>query len=52
MNVLNWFHPIGVEVSTVRLRAHVLELSALTPTSSPVTPTPSTAPGTVIPRPT
>ena len=29
MNVLNWFHPIGVEVRTARLRAHVVELSAL-----------------------
>ena len=27
MNVLNWFHPIGVEVRTARLRAHVVELS-------------------------
>jgi DNA-binding beta-propeller fold protein YncE len=26
MNVLNWFHPIGVEVRTDRLRAHVVEL--------------------------
>jgi hypothetical protein len=29
MNALNWFHPIGVEVRTARLRAHVVELSAL-----------------------
>lgn len=29
MNVLNWFCPIGVEVSTERLREHVVELSAL-----------------------
>jgi Concanavalin A-like lectin/glucanases superfamily len=29
MNVLNWFHPIGVEVRTARLRAHVVELSDL-----------------------
>jgi len=29
MNVLNWFHPIGVEVKTARLRAHVVELSGL-----------------------
>jgi Concanavalin A-like lectin/glucanases superfamily len=29
MNVLNWFHPIGVEVRTARLRAHVVELSGL-----------------------
>jgi hypothetical protein len=28
MNVLNWFHPIGVEVRTDRLRAHVVELGA------------------------
>lgn len=27
MNVLNSFHPLGVEVITTRLRAHVLELS-------------------------
>lgn len=29
MNVLNWFCPIGVEVSTVRLREHVVELGDL-----------------------
>jgi len=29
MNVLNWFHPIGVEVRTNRLRAHVVELNEL-----------------------
>lgn len=29
MNVLNWFHPLGVEVRTARLRAHVVELSDL-----------------------
>jgi DNA-binding beta-propeller fold protein YncE len=27
MNVLNYFHPMGVEVKTARLRAHVVELS-------------------------
>jgi DNA-binding beta-propeller fold protein YncE len=26
MNLLNWFHPVGVEVRTDRLRAHVVEL--------------------------
>ena len=26
MNLLNWFHPVGVEVRTDRLRAHVIEL--------------------------
>jgi hypothetical protein len=26
MNLLNWFHPVGVEVRTNRLRAHVVEL--------------------------
>jgi hypothetical protein len=31
MNVLNWFHPIGVEVRTARLRAHVVELGDLDP---------------------
>lgn len=29
MNVLNWFHPLGVEVRTDRLRAHVVELAEL-----------------------
>lgn len=29
MNVLNWFHPLGVEVRTDRLRAHVVELREL-----------------------
>ena len=29
MNVLNYFHPLGVEVKTTRLRAHVVELSGL-----------------------
>ncbi len=29
MNVLNYFHPLGVEVKTARLRAHVVELSGL-----------------------
>jgi hypothetical protein len=29
MNVLNWFHPLGVEVRTARLRAHVVELNGL-----------------------
>jgi hypothetical protein len=29
MNVLNWFHPLGVEVKTAGLRAHVVELSDL-----------------------
>lgn len=29
MNVLNYFHPLGVEVSTSRLRAHVVELGGL-----------------------
>lgn len=29
MNALNWFHPVGVEVRTDRLRAHVAELSDL-----------------------
>ncbi|WP_428338695.1 LamG-like jellyroll fold domain-containing protein [Mycobacterium sp.] len=29
MNVLNWFHPIGVEVRTDRLRTHVVELAEL-----------------------
>jgi DNA-binding beta-propeller fold protein YncE len=28
MNILNWFHPIGVEVRTDRLRAHVVELGS------------------------
>ncbi|MGW6915286.1 LamG-like jellyroll fold domain-containing protein [Kitasatospora sp. NPDC054939] len=27
LNILNWFHPIGVEFRTERLRAHVRELS-------------------------
>ncbi|MGA5823993.1 LamG-like jellyroll fold domain-containing protein [Kitasatospora sp. NPDC094028] len=27
LNIVNWFHPIGVEVRTDRLRAHVRELS-------------------------
>ncbi|MFJ4647308.1 LamG-like jellyroll fold domain-containing protein [Streptomyces bobili] len=27
LNILNWFHPIGVEFRTERLRRHVLELS-------------------------
>ncbi|MFI9328832.1 hypothetical protein ACIGZJ_14940 [Kitasatospora sp. NPDC052868] len=27
LNILNWFHPIGVEFRTDRLRAHVRELS-------------------------
>ena len=26
MNLLNWFHPVGVEVRTDRLRPHVIEL--------------------------
>jgi hypothetical protein len=29
MNVLNYFHPLGVEVKTSRLRSHVAELSGL-----------------------
>jgi DNA-binding beta-propeller fold protein YncE len=29
MNILNFFHPLGVEVKTARLRAHVVELSEL-----------------------
>lgn len=29
MNVLNYFHPLGVEVKTSRLRSHVVELSGL-----------------------
>jgi hypothetical protein len=29
MNVLNYFHPLGVEVKTARLRSHVAELSGL-----------------------
>ncbi|MEE4420265.1 LamG-like jellyroll fold domain-containing protein [Streptomyces bugieae] len=30
LNILNWFHPIGVEFRTERLRAHVRELSGTT----------------------
>jgi len=29
MNVLNWYHPLGVEVRTERLRSHVVELTEL-----------------------
>ena len=35
MNVLNWFHPLGVEVRTGRLRTHVVELGDLNAGLSP-----------------
>ncbi|MGF1430784.1 LamG-like jellyroll fold domain-containing protein [Kitasatospora sp. LaBMicrA B282] len=31
LNILNWFHPIGVEFRTERIRTHVRELSAGAP---------------------